>query len=228
MKNAFQLKMTSLLQTINEDEENDVSVDQHENSTEQEDLPSMKVLIQAYRKALLDGDENSVSEIEAAIRVIENEKNSLSLKFGELTAEISSGKARFLRLKADMENYRKRTEQDRLSLTSDVQGEVIVSLLPVVDSFEKAKQHLKPETEKEKKIETSYQGIYKQFVEIMRSLRVAVVGTVGKPFDPSVSKISETFFFSLPCRVICFSQAFYVAASLSFQFEQQRRIVRYQ
>ena len=185
--------MISFLQTVNGDEDNQVSADRLENKEEQETLPSMKVLVQAYKKAILDGDEQSVSEIEAAICVMEKEKNSLSVKFGEITAEIASGKDKFLRLKADFENYRKRTEKDRLSLTSDVQAEVIESLLPLVDSFERAKQNLNPETEKEKKINTSYQGIYKQFVEIMRSLRVAVVGTVGKPFDPSVSKISELF-----------------------------------
>lgn len=65
---------------------------------------------------------------------------------------------------------------------------MIESLLPLVDSFERAKQQLKPETEKEKKIDTSYQGIYKQFVEIMRSLQVVAVATVGKPFDPAVCK----------------------------------------
>ncbi|XP_020246628.1 uncharacterized protein LOC109824441 isoform X2 [Asparagus officinalis] len=173
-------------ETVNE-EENQVPVDQPENKEEQEDLPSMKVLVQAYKKAILDGDEKGVSEIEAAIRLVKNEKNRLSLKFVELTTEIASGKSNFLRLKADFENYRKRTEKDHLSLTSNARGEVIESLLPLVDSFERAKQNLNPETEKEKKIDTSYQGIYKQFVEIMRCLRVAVVGTVGKPFDPSVT-----------------------------------------
>ncbi|CAN1188496.1 Protein GrpE [Linum perenne] len=56
----------------------------------------------------------------------------------------------------------------------------------MVDGFEKVKQQIKPETEKEKKIDASYQGIYKQFVEIMKSLQVAAVPTVGKPFDPTV------------------------------------------
>ncbi|XP_065853911.1 uncharacterized protein [Euphorbia lathyris] len=43
----------------------------------------------------------------------------------------------------------------------------------------------------EKKIDTSYQGIYKQFVEIMRSMRVGSVATVGKPFDPLLHESEE-------------------------------------
>lgn len=104
-----------------------------------------------------------------------------------LKAEIASGKEKYIRLQADFDNFRKRSEKERLNIRSDAQGEVIESLLPMVDNFERAKQQIKPETEKEKKIDASYQGIYKQFVEIMRSLRVTVVATVGKPFDPTVS-----------------------------------------
>jgi molecular chaperone GrpE (heat shock protein) len=62
--------------------------------------------------------------------------------------------------------------------------------LPLVDSFEKTNSENTPETEKEQKISTSYQGIYKQLVETLRYLGVGIVETVGKPFDPSVSIIT--------------------------------------
>lgn len=143
-------------------------------------------MIGVYREALLNGDDRIVSEIESRISILENEKNGLEKQVLELSAEITSGKEKYIRLQADFDNYRKRSEKERLTARSDAKGEVMESLLPMVDSFERAKQQIKPETEKEKKIDTSYQGIYKQFVEIMRSLQVAVVPTVGKPFDPSL------------------------------------------
>ncbi|KAK8692260.1 hypothetical protein V6N13_075731 [Hibiscus sabdariffa] len=147
---------------------------------------SLKALIRVYRQALLIGDDRIVSEIENRMSMLENEKNGLEKQVLELSAEITSGKDKYIRLQADFDNFRKRSEKERLTTRSDAQGEVMESLLPMVDSFERAKQQIKPETEKEKKIDTSYQGIYKQFMEIMRSLQVAVVPTVGKPFDPSV------------------------------------------
>ncbi|XWS15062.1 hypothetical protein CRYUN_Cryun35bG0062200 [Craigia yunnanensis] len=143
-------------------------------------------MVGVYKEALLDGDDSIISEIESRISIIENEKNGLEKKVLELSAEITSGKEKCIRLQADLDNFRKRTEKEILLTRSDAQGEVIENLLPMVDSFERAKQQTKPETEKEKRIDTSYQGIYKQFVEIMRSLQVAVVPTVGKPFDPSL------------------------------------------
>lgn len=157
-----------------------------ENEAEPRGTLSLKSLINVYKEAVLVGDEKAISEVEAMICIVENEKNKLVQKLSTMSAEMTSGKEKYIRLQADFENFRKRTEKERLTIRSDAQGDVIESLLPMVDSFEKAKQQIKPETEKEKKIDTSYQGIYKQFVEILRSLRVAVVPTVGKRFDPSV------------------------------------------
>lgn len=148
--------------------------------------PDMKSIMQLYKEAIAYGDARAIYEIENILFRIDKEKIELAEQVEALSAEVSSGKEKILRLQADFDNYRKRSEKERASVRSDAQGEVIESLLPMVDSFERAKQQLKIETEMEKKIDTSYQGIYKQFVEIMRSLRVAAVPTVGKPFDPSV------------------------------------------
>lgn len=144
----------------------------------------MKNLIKIYKEAILLGDERIISGIEARIQIIENEHSVMAQKVSDLSAEINSGKEKYIRLQADFDNFRKRAEKERTNIRSNAQGEVIESLLPMVDSFERAKEQLKPDTEMEKKIDASYQGIYKQFVEIMRSLQVAAVATVGKPFDP--------------------------------------------
>ncbi|MBA0691898.1 hypothetical protein Goari_009499, partial [Gossypium aridum] len=168
-----------------------------------EDFPSLKAMIRVYREALLNGDDRIVSEIESRISILENEKDGLEKQVLELSAEITSGKEKYIRLQADFDNYRKRSEKERLTARSDAKGEVMESLLPMVDSFERAKQQIKPETEKEKKIDTSYQGIYKQFVEIMRSLQVAVVPTVGKPFDPSEPNLQSGKHFGLIVSFVC-------------------------
>jgi molecular chaperone GrpE len=54
----------------------------------------------------------------------------------------------------------------------------------MVDNFERAKTSIKTETEVEEKIDNSYQGIYKQLVEIMKALGVVAVDTVGKELIP--------------------------------------------
>ncbi|KAH0453628.1 hypothetical protein IEQ34_017952 [Dendrobium chrysotoxum] len=182
-RTAFKVAATDP-KTITENEENQAMENKSGSLTKQND--NMKALIQAYKEAFLNGDEKSVSQIEASICNLEKEKNELSLKSTGLISEIVSIKDKFLRLNADFENLRKRTEKDRRTFTSDNRAEVIERLLPIVDNFERVKQQMKPETERERKIDTSYQGIYRQFVEIVRSMRVSVVETVGRPFDPSI------------------------------------------
>ncbi|KAL9664398.1 hypothetical protein QQ045_019798 [Rhodiola kirilowii] len=62
----------------------------------------------------------------------------------------------------------------------------------------RAKAQLKVETEGEEKINNSYQSIYKQFIEILNTLRVVPVETTGTAFDPlgsnqAGSKLSRGF-----------------------------------
>ncbi|CAN1188497.1 Protein GrpE, partial [Linum perenne] len=156
-----------------------------------EDQYSLKNLLKLYREAILHLNQRTISEVESEIAIVDTKNTKLLQKVAALSTEITSGKEKYIRLQADFENARKRLEKSRFRVRSDTKGEVIERLLPMVDGFEKVKQQIKPETEKEKKIDASYQGIYKQFVEIMKSLQVAAVPTVGKPFDPTVSKLSS-------------------------------------
>ncbi|KAK1403644.1 GrpE protein-like [Heracleum sosnowskyi] len=181
---SFSVKATNFPSQINDQDE--VHLDDVKNTVNDggEKSPTLKSLLKVYKEAVLIGDERTASEVESLICEVENEKNELVTKTSTLRAEMNSGKERYIRLQADFDNFRKRSEKEKLTIRSDAEGEVIGSLLPMVDNFERAKQQLKLQTDQEKKIDASYQGIYKQFVEIMRSLRVAVVATVGKPFDP--------------------------------------------
>lgn len=135
---------------------------------------------------MLNNDESKISEIESFLQSMEEEKSSLEDEVAKLSEELLAVKDRVLRISADFDNYRKRTERDRLSLVNNVQGELVESLLPVLDNFERAKAQIKLQTEGEEKINSSYQSIYSQFVEILASLGVVPVETVGTPFDPLV------------------------------------------
>ncbi|XP_041027236.1 protein GrpE [Juglans microcarpa x Juglans regia] len=151
-----------------------------------EEVPTSAILLslQSYKEALSSNDESRVAEIESFLKSIEEEKIGLERKLASLSDELSAEKSRVLRISADFDNFRKRTERERLSTLTNAQGEVVESLLPVLDNFERAKAQIKVETEGEEKINNSYQSIYKQFVEILSSLGVVPVETVGNPFDP--------------------------------------------
>ncbi|KAG6470931.1 protein GrpE-like [Zingiber officinale] len=172
-----------------EDSDDEISLEDGTTNTQlidtEETVASTVLLsLQSYRDALANKDLSRVAEIEAILLSIEDEKNSLSTKIASLSQVLSTERDRVLRISADFDNFRKRTERERLSLMTNVQGEVIESLLPVLDNFERAKSQIKVDTEGEEKINNSYQSIYKQFLEALTSIGVETVETVGSPFDP--------------------------------------------
>ncbi|XP_059280389.1 uncharacterized protein LOC132034141 [Lycium ferocissimum] len=171
---------------MSDDEDSPSESEMSKDEADEKYSSSLKSLMQVYKEAILVGDVKLESEIEVVISSVKKERNDLAQKVSALSADINSGKEKYVRLQADFDNYRKRSEKEKLTIRTNAQGEIIESLLPMVDNFERAKRQIKLETEMEKKIDASYQGIYKQFVEIMRSLRVAAVPTVGKPFDPAL------------------------------------------
>ncbi|KAF8398081.1 hypothetical protein HHK36_017007 [Tetracentron sinense] len=152
--------------------------------SEKKPVSAVMASLQSYKEALASNDKAKVGEIESFLQSVEDEKMHLSNRVATLSEELSSERDRILRISADFDNFRKRAERERLSLVTNVQGEVMENLLPVLDNFERAKSQIKVETEAEEKINNSYQSIYKQFVEIMGSLGVVPVETVGNPFDP--------------------------------------------
>lgn len=114
-------------------------------------------------------------------------KQSVDSEVRTLSSEASLAtlKDQYLRLNADFDNFRRRTKDEKEVLKDNIRGDIVTSLLPVVDNFELARTQVKAETEGEQKINNSYQSLYKQFVDFLRSLGVEAVPTVGQPFDPN-------------------------------------------
>jgi molecular chaperone GrpE len=115
----------------------------------------------------------------AAITALTNEIKSLKLQLEERTGQC-------VRIAADFDNYRKRTQREREELELQIKCSTINELLPVVDNFERARSQIKPQTEQETSIHKSYQSVYKQLVECLKRIGVAPMRSEGKEFDPNL------------------------------------------
>jgi molecular chaperone GrpE len=104
----------------------------------------------------------------------------------ELTAQLDDINGQYRRLAADFENFRKRTQKEKEELEVQIQCNTIKKLLPVIDNFERARSHIKPQTESEMNIHKSYQSVYKQMVESLKQLGVSAMRPEGEPFDPNL------------------------------------------
>jgi len=67
----------------------------------------------------------------------------------QLREELAKEKDKFLRLFAEFENFKKRTSKERMDLFKTAGQEVIVSLLPVMDDFERALKEISKAEDKE-------------------------------------------------------------------------------
>jgi len=110
----------------------------------------------------------------------------LEARVAALQGENESLRGQYMRIAADFDNFRKRQSRDqedqRLQITCSTLGEI----LPVVDNFERARQQLKPQHEEAQTLHGSYQGLYRQLVDVFKQLGVSPMRVEGEPFDPSL------------------------------------------
>jgi len=89
------------------------------------------------------------------------------------------------RIAADFDNYRKRTERDRLDSIQRASQRVIEQLLPTLDNFDAALGY-EPQTPAEEKILDGMRGTYQLLIETLGSEGLEIVPGVGEPFDPAM------------------------------------------
>lgn len=120
----------------------------------------------------------TVAFYESKIADLTQNNESLKAQLGDITNQ-------YRRLAADFENFRKRTQKEKDEMDQQIKGNTIKELLSVIDNFELAKAHIKPQTEIESNIHKSYQSVYKQMVDTLKRLGVSAMYPEGKPFDPN-------------------------------------------
>ena len=81
----------------------------------------------------------------------ESVKESLENQVEDIKFEdqLKEEKDKFLRLFAEFENYKRRTAKERIELFSTASEEVMISLLPILDDFERASVEIEKDQENE-------------------------------------------------------------------------------
>ena len=87
--------------------------------------------------------------VEVEEQVIEEQVVEEAIKEEKLEGELKQEKDKFLRLFAEFENYKRRTAKERIELFSTASEDVMKTLLPVLDDFERALSHIEDDKEAE-------------------------------------------------------------------------------
>ncbi len=129
--------------------------------------------------------EGASKELEENSNKQEDSLNTVA-RLEQLEKEHQTLKDQYVRIAADFDNFRKRQSRDQDDLKVQLICKSLSSILPIVDNFERARQQLKPESEEAQTLHRSYQGLYKQLVEVLKQQGVAPMRVLGQQFDPNL------------------------------------------
>src|SRR5258708_5227325 len=102
---------------------------------------------------------------------------------GELRRQRDDYYDRLLRKTAEFDNYRKRTERERIQLSEAAAADLLQELLPLVDDMERALK-ADPGGEATEAIRRGVELIHKQLLETLRKRGVTSIESLGADFDP--------------------------------------------
>jgi len=103
----------------------------------------------------------------------------------ELEQAFATEKDKFLRLFAEFENYKKRTTRERMELFKTAGQEVLVSILPILDDFDRALVEM--EKAKDKELKKGVELIYNKLKETLKTKGLEILACKkGDAFDAEI------------------------------------------
>lgn len=125
------------------------------------------------KKTVEETEEKTEEKVEAA-QADETEK---------LTAELNEKKDQLLRVMAEYDNFRKRSQKEKEQAYGDSKASTVSEFLPVYDNFMRAMAADATDLESYKK---GMEMIFNQFGETLKKIGVESFGEKGDEFDPNI------------------------------------------
>ena len=143
-----------------------------------------------YQKLIKMANEENLEEQELNTdaqteEVLESEAQEAAPELSteeRLQLELTEQKDKYLRLYSEFENFRKRTAKERLDLIVTANESLILSILPVLDDFERAEKSMMSATEVAP-VQEGVQLIKDKFVKILEAKGLEAIQTENVVFD---------------------------------------------
>ena len=128
-------------------------------------------------------EENKNVSAEEEIKTEEKPKKvKKSSEVEKLKKELEELNDRFLRTAAEFDNFKKRTEREKLTVAEYAKAQVMKNLLPILDNADRAAEYEHGTEQFNKGIEM----IVKQLGDLSSKLGLVELGTVGEEFNPEI------------------------------------------
>ncbi len=106
-------------------------------------------------------------------------------KLSEYEEKLRDSEDKYLRLYAEFDNYKKRTEKEKNARYADALIDTAAEFLPVLDNLERALA-AEAVSEDAKAIKEGVEMIGKQMTEILAKLKISEIKAVGEEFNPNL------------------------------------------
>ena len=159
-----------------------------ENNLQEEEIhnPEVSEQVEENTDNLSEKEENTDKNRK---NIFSRKKDKEKSKLQEKEAEIEQLKAekaelndRFLRLFSEFDNYKKRVSKEKLDLIATASEKVIVSLLPIIDDFERAIS-ANEKVEDINAIKEGFNLIYNKLIQMMKRFDVEEIQAKGEEFN---------------------------------------------
>lgn len=137
--------------------------DLHENSKENDD------------KTDVNPTDDETSKVES------DSENKTEENTSEKKEEEESADAKYMRLMADFQNFKRRTEKEKSDIYAYANEKIALGLLEVIDNFERALEHECVD----KAYAEGMELILKQFIDVLGKSGIEEIKTLGEDFDPN-------------------------------------------
>lgn len=111
----------------------------------------------------------------------ERREGELKKQVAELTDKLAKEKDDYIRLMAEFETFRRRSAEDRLSLTASAAADTVKGMLPVLDACERAMEMLASSADEAAKEGTNL--IYNKLMDYLKTKGLDKIEAKGEIFD---------------------------------------------
>ena len=147
-----------------EEQAKEASAAEQNEQTAAQAKPEAEAAKQPEEKKPEDAKQQEASEFEKAQQALAQEHDS------------------YLRLAAEYDNYRKRSQKEKDNLYTEIRSETVEKFLPVYDNLERGLAQFGAEDDDPHK--KGLEMIFNQYKEALTKLGVTPIDCVGKEFDP--------------------------------------------
>ncbi|HIX92643.1 MAG TPA: nucleotide exchange factor GrpE [Firmicutes bacterium] len=162
------------------------NIDKPDESGDKVDAPEVDSEIDKASESVMN--ELSKKDKKREDKQLREENRKLTAKNKELGDSLEKAQKehdelqdKYLRVCAEYDNFRKRTQKERDGIFTDAYSDALKEILPIFDNLERAALYTEPD-----KLTEGLELIFKSAKEMLTKLGVEEFGAVGEKFDPNI------------------------------------------